>query len=60
MKYFPKKLLGHEIFRSMVSWATKLFLKNLQTLRPLPPTYLMYAPLYNGYKWQQPHLAYHT
>ena len=29
MKYFSKKLLGHEIFRSMVSWATKIFLKNL-------------------------------
>ena len=28
-KYFPKKLLGYEIFRSMVSWATKRFLKNL-------------------------------
>ena len=23
MKYFLKKLLGHELFRSMVSWATK-------------------------------------
>ena len=22
MKYFPKQLLSHEIFRSMVSWAT--------------------------------------
>ena len=29
MKYFSKKLLGHETFRSMVSWATKYFLKNL-------------------------------
>ena len=28
-KYFPKKLQGHEIFRSVVSWATKFFLKNL-------------------------------
>ena len=30
-KYFLKKLLGHEIFRSMVSWATNFFffLKNL-------------------------------
>ena len=25
MKHFPKKLLGHEIFRSVVSWATKFF-----------------------------------
>ena len=24
-KYFLKKLLGHEIFRSMVSWATNFF-----------------------------------
>ena len=29
MKYFLKKLLGLEIFRSMVSWAMKKFLKNL-------------------------------
>ena len=28
-KYFLKKLLGHEIFRSLVSWATNVFLKNL-------------------------------
>ena len=25
MKYFPKKSLGHEIFRSMVFWATNFF-----------------------------------
>ena len=42
MKYFLKKLLGREIFRSMVLWATKFFLKICQTLRPL---LLMYAPL---------------
>ena len=35
MKYFLKKLLGHEIFRSMVSWAKKFFLKNL--LNPPAP-----------------------
>ena len=29
MKFFSKKFLGHEIFRSMVSWATKIVLKNL-------------------------------
>ena len=29
MKYFLKKLLGHEMFRSIVFWATKKFLKNL-------------------------------
>ena len=28
MKYFPKILMGHEIFRSMVSWATNFFLKH--------------------------------
>ena len=31
MKYFLKKLLGHEVFRPMVSWATQIFLKNLLT-----------------------------
>ena len=29
MKHFLKKLRGHEKFRSMVSWATKYFSKNL-------------------------------
>ena len=29
MKYFLKKLLGYKIFRSMVSWDAKYFLKNL-------------------------------
>ena len=28
IKFFPKKLLGHEIFSSMIYWATKFFLKN--------------------------------
>ena len=45
MKYFLKKLMGHEIFRPMVSWATKLFLKNLYNPPDPPPTYLIYAPL---------------
>ena len=45
MKYFLKKLLGHEIFRSMVSWGTKMFLKNLENPPASPPTYLMFAPL---------------
>ena len=27
MKYFPEKLLSHEVFRSMVSWVTKCFEK---------------------------------
>ena len=35
MKYFLKKLLGHEIFRSMVSWATNFFWKTSKTLRLL-------------------------
>ena len=36
MKYFPKTLLGHEIFRSMVSWATNFFLeKFVKTFGPL-------------------------
>ena len=45
MKYFPKKSLCHEIFRSIVSWATKYFLKNLQNPPALSPTYSVYAPL---------------
>ena len=28
MKYIPKKLGGQEVFRSMVSWATKFAFKN--------------------------------
>ena len=28
MKYIPKKLRGQEVFRSMVSWATKFAFKN--------------------------------
>ena len=47
MKYFLKKLLGHEIFRCMVSWATKIFLENLENPPSPPPTYLMYAPEIN-------------
>ena len=27
MNFFTKKLLGHEIFSSMIPWATKYFLK---------------------------------
>ena len=49
MKYFLKKLMGHEIYRSMVSWATKYFLKNLYNPSAPPPTYLMYAPLVYSY-----------
>ena len=39
MKYFLKKIMGHEIFRSMVSWATKNVLKNL-LIPPAPPLLL--------------------
>ena len=45
IKYFLKKLLGHERFRAVVFWATKTFLKNLQNPPAPHPTYLMYAPL---------------
>ena len=45
MKYFLKKLLVHELSRSMVSWATKFFWKICKILRfPPPCTYLMYTP----------------
>ena len=49
MKYFLEKLLGHEIFRFMVSWATKNFLKNLKNPPLSSATYLMYAPLSSPY-----------
>ena len=45
IKFFTKKLLGHEIFSFMVPWVVRHFLKNL--LDPLatpPPTYLINAP----------------
>ena len=32
MKYFPQKLLGHEKFRSMVSWTTNIFFEKLVKL----------------------------
>ena len=35
MKYFPKKLLAHEICSSIVVWATKFFEKFVKPL-PLP------------------------
>ena len=34
-KNVSKKLLGHEIFTSVVSWAKKIFLKNLWNF-PIP------------------------
>ena len=36
MKYFLKKLLGHVIFRSMVSWATKMFFEKFVKPSGLP------------------------
>ena len=29
LKYFPKKLVDNEIFKTLISWAMKIFLKNL-------------------------------
>ena len=46
MKYFRKKLLGHEVFRSMVSWATKFFFKKFVKPSGPPPTHLMCTPLH--------------
>ena len=47
MKYFSKKLLKHEIFRSMVSWTMKFFFEKFENTPPpaAPPTYLIHAPL---------------
>ena len=36
MKYFLKKLLGHEIFRSMVSWAMEFFFEKF--VKPSAPS----------------------
>ena len=44
MKYFLKKLLGHEKFRSMFSWTKNLFFEKFVNPPAPPPTYLMYAP----------------
>ena len=46
MKYFLKKLLGHEIFRPMVSWATKCFFEKFVKPSSPSPTYLMYVSLF--------------
>ena len=46
IKYFPKKLLGHEIFRPMFSWAKNFFFEKFaKPFGPPPPTYLMHALL---------------
>ena len=40
MTYFPKKLLGHETFRSRFSWATKFFFKKFVKFSS-PPSYIL-------------------
>ena len=45
MKYFPKKLLAHQICRPMVSRATNFFFEKFVKPSDPPPTYLMYGPL---------------
>ena len=44
MAYFLKKLLDHEIFTSMVSWATNFFFEICKTLSP-PPILHTYCTL---------------
>ena len=39
MKYFLKKIMGHEIFRSVASWTTKKFFKNLLNPPASSPRY---------------------
>ena len=43
---FSEKLLGQEIFRFMVSWATNFFFEKFvkPSASSPPPTYLMYTP----------------
>ena len=42
MKYFPKKLLGHEIFRSMISLVTNVFEQFVKpSSSPSPPFYIL-------------------
>ena len=43
MKYVSKKLLGHEIFGSMVSWATNSFFEEFvkPSAPPPPPSYIL-------------------
>ena len=47
IKFFLKRLLGHEKFRSMVSWATEYFLKNLQN-PPAPFSYILNVRFLTG------------
>ena len=42
MKYSQKKLLGHEVFRSIFSWATKFYSeKFVKPSGPAPPSYIL-------------------
>ena len=45
MKYFPEKLMAHEIFDSLLPQATKAFLKNLKNPPAPLLTYLICVPL---------------
>ena len=56
MKDFRKKLLSHEIFVPMVSWATNFLFENLvkPSAPPPPPSYILNVPSLNA---QQNHLA---
>ena len=46
MKHFLKKLLAHEIFRSMVSWATIFFERFVKLSSP--PSYILNVRSLNG------------
>ena len=55
MKDFRKKLLSHEKFVPMVSWATKFLFENLvKPSAPPPPSYILNVRSLNA---QQNHLA---
>ena len=42
MKYFLKKLMGHEVSSSMASWATKFFFeKFVKPFAPPSPSYIL-------------------
>ena len=40
INFFSKKLLDHEIFSSMIHWATKFYLEKLEN-PPVPPSYML-------------------
>ena len=51
MKYFTKKLLGHEIFSSLIPWATKYFFKKFVKLSDTP-SYILNVHSLSGKKSQ--------